>query len=125
MAPALIENAVRQQSPIIANPVAIGDARAYVTALVVLDPEALEEFANAHGLTGSFEELARSEAVGREVARALDAANESLARPEQVKRFRIVESAWLPGGDELTPTGKLKRRVIAEKYAAEIDRLYA
>jgi long-chain acyl-CoA synthetase len=55
----------------------------------------------------------------------VDAANERLARVEQIKRFTIVEGDWLPGADELTPTMKLKRKPIAEKYAAEIEEMYA
>jgi long-subunit acyl-CoA synthetase (AMP-forming) len=59
------------------------------------------------------------------VAGAVDEANSHLSRVEQVKRYTVLGSDWLPGGDELTPTMKLKRRPIAEKYAAEIEALYA
>ena len=55
----------------------------------------------------------------------VDAANEKLARVEQIKKFTIVEGDWLPGGDELTPTMKLKRKPIAEKYAEAIESMYA
>ena len=55
----------------------------------------------------------------------VDAANEKLARVEGIKRFVILPEEWLPGGDELTPTMKLKRKPITEKYQAEIERLYA
>ena len=55
----------------------------------------------------------------------LDAANAKLSRIEQIKKFRLLASDWLPGGDELTPTMKLKRKPIAEKYAEEIEALYA
>jgi long-chain acyl-CoA synthetase len=54
----------------------------------------------------------------------VDAANATLSRPEQVKRLTLVGGDWLPGGDELTPTMKLKRRPIAEKYAAAIESMY-
>ena len=56
---------------------------------------------------------------------AVAAANERLSRVEQVKRYAVIGSEWLPGGDELTPTSKLKRKPIGEKYSAEIERLYA
>ena len=59
------------------------------------------------------------------VQEGVDAANEQLARVEQIKRFTIVAGDWLPGGDELTPTMKLKRKPIAEKYADEIEAMYA
>ena len=58
------------------------------------------------------------------VAEAVAAANQRLSRVEQVKRFRILEGEWAPGGDELTPTMKLKRKPIDQKYAAEIEALY-
>ncbi len=59
------------------------------------------------------------------VRSAIEQANERLARVEQIKNFTIVPGDWLPGGDELTPTMKLKRRPIEAKYAAEIDAMYA
>ena len=55
----------------------------------------------------------------------VDAANEKMARVEQIKKFKVLPTDWAPGGDELTPTMKLKRKPIAEKYAAEIEALYA
>ena len=62
--------------------------------------------------------------VERELAEAVQRANQQLSRVEQIKRYRVLPDEWLPGGDELTPTMKLKRRPIAEKYAAIIDDLY-
>jgi long-chain acyl-CoA synthetase len=58
------------------------------------------------------------------VQRGLEVANQDLARVEQVKRFAILPVDWEPGGDELTPTMKLKRRPIAERYAEQIEALY-
>jgi len=59
------------------------------------------------------------------VQAGVDKANDRLSRVEQIKKFTILEDDWAPGGDELTPTMKLKRRPIAEKYAGEIERMYA
>ena len=59
------------------------------------------------------------------VAESVEAANQKLARVEGVKKFTIVEGDWLPGGDELTPTMKLKRKPIAEKYDGAIESMYA
>ena len=59
------------------------------------------------------------------IAAAVEEANAHLSRVEQIKKFAILADEWQPGGDELTPTMKLKRKPIAEKYAAEIDALYA
>jgi long-subunit acyl-CoA synthetase (AMP-forming) len=124
--PAMIELRIKQQSPLIGYAVALGDRQPYLTALIVLDEEALRAFAAQHGLEGSFEELTRHPEVRAEVDRAVQAANATLARIEQVKKYTIMEGAsWLPGGDEITMTMKLKRRVINDKYADEIAALYA
>ena len=58
------------------------------------------------------------------VQEAVEKANANLSRPEQIKRWTLLEQDWNPGGDELTPTMKLKRRPIGEKYAAEIAAMY-
>jgi long-chain acyl-CoA synthetase len=59
------------------------------------------------------------------VRRGVDTANRALARVEQIKKFRLLDEEWQPGGDELTPTMKLKRKPIHEKYAEQIEELYA
>jgi long-chain acyl-CoA synthetase len=106
--------------------VTIGDNRPYNTALIVLDPDAAAGFAAAHENAGaSIAELAKDPAMIAAIQSAVDAANERLSRVERVKKFAILPHVWEPGGDEITPTMKLRRRPIAEKYAAEIDALYA
>jgi long-chain acyl-CoA synthetase len=59
------------------------------------------------------------------VQEGVDVANAKLARVEQIKRFTIVEGDWLPGGEELTPTMKLRRKPIDQKYSAQIEQMYA
>jgi long-subunit acyl-CoA synthetase (AMP-forming) len=125
IAPAMVENRVKQYSPLIGHAVAIGDRRSYLTALIVLDEEALQELAARNGLSGSFAELARDETVRAEVERAVTEANNTLARVEQVKKFTIIDRGWLPGSEEVTQTMKLKRRVIHAKYAGDIEALYS
>jgi long-subunit acyl-CoA synthetase (AMP-forming) len=126
MSPANIEAAIKSSSPLIGQAVCIGDRRPYNTALIVLDSDYAPQWAVAHGLEGtSLEQLATEPEVSEAVQQGIDEANTHLARVEQIKRFKVVPGDWLPGGDELTPTMKLKRRPIAEKYAAEIDELYA
>ena len=73
----------------------------------------------------SLESLAGDERVVAAVQEGVDAANEKLARVEQIKKFTVVPGDWAPGGDELTPTMKLKRKPIAEKYADAIEAMYA
>jgi long-subunit acyl-CoA synthetase (AMP-forming) len=111
--------------PLVDQAVAIGDAKKYISALLTLDPDAAAAWASAHGLEGAeIAELAENEELLAEVQRGVDEANESLAKVEGVKRFKILQEPWEPGGDELTPTMKLKRKPIADKYASEIDGLY-
>jgi long-subunit acyl-CoA synthetase (AMP-forming) len=123
--PAMVEARIKSQSPLIAQAVAVGDRLPYLTALLVLDEEALPRFAQQHGLDGSFVELAARPEVQAEVQRAVDAANATLARIEQVKRFMVLADSWTAGSDELTPSLKLKRRNILTRYAPEIAELYA
>ena len=123
LSPANIEARLKQV-PLVSQAVAIGDQRKYVSALLTLDPEAAEAWASGHGVEGDLASLAENEELIAEVETGLATANEDLARVEQVKRFKILPADWEPGGDELTPTMKLKRKPIAEKYAAEIDSLY-
>jgi long-subunit acyl-CoA synthetase (AMP-forming) len=126
MSPANIESKAKASSPLIGQVAAIGDRRSYVTALITLDPDVATGFAKQHGIEDdSFASLAEEGAVVDEVQRGVDSANEGLARVEQIKRFRILPTDWEPGGEELTPTMKLKRKPIAEKYAEEIEALYA
>ena len=119
MSPANIEAAIKSSSPMIAQACCIGDGRRYNTALIVLDADFAPQWAAQHGITAtSLNELATDEQVVAEVQTAVDAANEQLARVEQIKKFSIVRGDWLPGGDELTPTMKLKRRPIASQVRA-------
>ena len=110
MSPANIESTLKAASPLIGSAVVIGDRRPFNVALIVLDPEAAARLEN-----GSAEDA---------VAEAVEKANARLSNVEQIKRHKLLETEWEPGGDELTPTMKLKRKPIAEKYAEEIDALY-
>jgi long-subunit acyl-CoA synthetase (AMP-forming) len=109
MSPANIESTLKAASPAIGQAVCIGDARPYNVALLVLDPDGAAAIAD----------------LDAELAAAVERANVQLSRVEQIKRYSVLDSEWLPGGDELTPTMKLKRKPIAEKYRTVIDDLYA
>ncbi len=125
MSPANIESALKSASPLIGQACVIGDRRPYNVALLVLDPDALPVFAAAHDLDAeALGSLGAAETLIAAVADAVAAANARLSRVEQIKKFKILDEDWLPGGDELTPTMKLKRKPIAEKYGDEIEALY-
>jgi long-chain acyl-CoA synthetase len=126
MSPVNIESRLKTSHPLIGTAVAIGDRRPYNVALIVLDPDACGAFAKEHGIAdGSPAALARDARVQEAVASAIEEANSHLSRVEQIKKWALLEAEWQPGGDELTPTMKLKRRPIEQKYAAEIDGLYS
>src|SRR5215472_11228833 len=126
MSPANIEAAILAASPLIAQVVAIGDRRPYVVALIALDPDTAAAFAAHHGATGtSAAALASHPAIRAAIEAAVKTGNAKLSRVEQIKSFTILPAFWEPGGQELTPTLKLKRRPIAAKYAEVIDSMYA
>jgi long-subunit acyl-CoA synthetase (AMP-forming) len=126
MSPANIEQKLKAASPLIGQAIAIGDRRPYNVALLVLDPDNGAAWAKEHSLAdASVAALAGNPGVQTAIADAVEQANARMARVEQIKRYTILPTDWEPGGDELTPTSKLKRKPIAEKYTAEIDALYA
>ncbi len=126
MSPANIEAAIKTASPLIGQAITIGDRRPYNTALIVLDADFAPQWATQQGLEGeTLAELSDDPAVIEAVQTGIDEANTHLARVEQIKKFRIVPGDWLPGGDELTPTMKLKRKPIAAKYEPLIEEMYA
>ena len=104
----------------------MGDARNFISVLLVLDPQVAPAWAKSRGVAAaSMPELAEHPAVIEEVRRALTAANSHLSRVEQFKRFTILPTEWSPESEELTPTMKLKRRVIYSKYGPQIEAMYA
>ncbi|MGM7644882.1 AMP-dependent synthetase/ligase [Nocardia sp. JW2] len=125
MSPANIENAIVAHIPFAGPVVAIGDGRPYNTALITLDPDAIAAFAEQHGLTGSVAELAGNPVVLDAVRTGIDAANATLSRVEQIKRFTVLPDVWEPGSDFLTPTTKLRRKPIGAGYADRIAAMYA
>jgi long-chain acyl-CoA synthetase len=125
IAPAAVENLLVAH-PLIGQALAYGDRRPYMVALLTLDGEAAPPWARARGITaGSLAALASDPQVLAEVAAGVAAANEQLARVQQVKRWRLLPVEWTAETEELTPTLKLKRRVVHAKYADVIDSLYA
>jgi long-chain acyl-CoA synthetase len=126
IAPTRVEGLLKEH-PLIGQAVAIGDDRPYVTALIVLDDEIAPGWAAANGVEAAPEdltELADHPAVRAELERAVESANSRLARIEQIKRYHVLPKAWTPESGELTPTLKLKRRVINDRYSADIEALY-
>ena len=125
MSPANIEAALKTSSPLIGQACVIGDGRSYNTALVVLDSDFAPAWAAQHGLKGrTLGDLAGDPDMVAALQEGVERANAKLARVEQIKKFEVVAGDWLPGGEELTPTMKLRRKPIAEKYSEQIEALY-
>jgi long-chain acyl-CoA synthetase len=125
IAPTRIEGLLKEH-PLIGQAVAIGNDKPYVTALIVLDDEILPGWAAAQGIEFTdVPALASHPAVREEIERAVESANSRLARVEQVKRYELITKPWTPESGEVTPTLKLKRRIINDRYAGEIAALYS
>ena len=124
IAPAKLETLLGN-NPIISKACMIGDQRKFLSMIIALDHEEAPEWAAARGLEyqdlASFSELPE---VQDEVARAVAEANESVSRVEQVKKWVIIPDEWTPDSGEVTPSLKLKRRVVLDKYADQIDAMY-
>jgi long-subunit acyl-CoA synthetase (AMP-forming) len=126
MSPTNIENSIKAACPLIGGIIAIGDNRPYNVALIALDPDAGAAYAERTGLCdASGMALSCDPGVAEIVAAGVAAGNEKLSRVEQIKKYEILPTFWEPGGTELTPTMKLRRKPINEKYADRIDSLYA
>jgi long-chain acyl-CoA synthetase len=121
VAPSNIEDALR--SELIANPVVIGDRRPYIAALLTLDASALETFARRNGLPTDRDALVQHPTLLGEIQRRVDSVNQHLANVERVRRWLLLPGEFVVGV-ELTPTFKVRRKVVAEHFAAEIESLY-
>ncbi|HEY4606711.1 MAG TPA: AMP-binding protein, partial [Acidimicrobiia bacterium] len=125
IAPAKLETALGNH-PLITKACMIGDGRKFLSMIIALDHEEAPAWAQARGL--EFVDLAsfsRLPGVQAEVERAVREANETVSPVEQIKKWIIVPDEWTPDSGEVTPSLKLKRRVVLDKYAEEIDSLYA
>ncbi|ONH59909.1 AMP-dependent synthetase [Frankia sp. CcI49] len=145
VSPVAVEMALAAQ-PLVGQVCVVGDGQPGPGALVILDAQATEQWATERWATGQgvvghdpaepvrpatpveladLADLAAHPDLLAELARQIGAANETLVRPEKVRRFRVLAAEWLPDSDELTPTAKLRRAQIAAKYAADIAAMFA
>jgi long-chain acyl-CoA synthetase len=124
IAPSNIENMLKE-SPLVGHALAYGEGKPYVVAILTLDPDVAPIIAGKLGIEGaSLADLAQNPAIVGIVGQAVDSANERLSRPEQVKKWKLLPVEWTAESAELTPTLKLKRRVVHANYANEIESLY-
>lgn len=122
--PSEIENELKF-SPYITDAVVIGEARAYLTSLVMIDQENVEQWAQENSVPfSSYASLCNADPVQKLIEDEIKRVNDKFARVEQIKRFRIIDRLLTAEDDELTPTMKLKRKVIHEKYSDLIESMY-
>ncbi len=122
--PANLENEIKQHS-LVSQCVVVGDRQPYLVALVTLDPEEAVAYAKEHGLPEDPEQLSSIPEIRKAIEDHVDAINEKFARVEQIKKIAILPRDLSQEGGELTPTLKVKRAVVAQKHAPEIEKLYA
>jgi long-chain acyl-CoA synthetase len=125
IAPAKLETALKNH-PLISQACMVGDSKPFMSMILALDPEEAPLWAATKEMTytdlASFSQLPE---VRAELQRALDSANQEVARVEQVKKFTIVPDTWSPDSGEITPSLKLKRNVVLDKYRSDIEEMYS
>ena len=126
VAPAVLEDRLRSHW-LLSQCMVVGDRRPYVAALLTLDAEVLPQWLAEHGHTGPapLESLREDPALLAELQAAVDDANKAVSQAEAIKRFTVLPEDFTVEGGLLTPTLKVKRKVVTERYAAEIEGLYA
>ncbi len=126
VAPQELEGKLKALSPLVSQVLVHGDRRSYVSALVTLDPPALAAWVRARGMDGrGAAELAASPELRADIQRAVDALNAALPRFATVKRFAVLSGEFTEAAGEVTPSQKLKRKLIEERYRATLDSMYA
>jgi long-chain acyl-CoA synthetase len=122
--PANLENEIKQH-PLVSQCVVVGDRQPYLVALITLDPEEVVAYAKEHGLPEDPVQLSANPEIRKSIEDHVDSINEKFARVEQIKKIAILPHDLSQESGELTPTLKVKRAVVAEKHAPEIEKLYA
>ena len=124
VAPARLENLINKHA-LVSQACLVGDGRRYLTLLVALDPDMASGWAESKGVEyDTFEDFSRAPQVLEEVRRIVDSANGEVARVEQARKWFVAPDAWSPETGELTPSLKMKRRVVLQRYSVEIEELY-
>jgi long-chain acyl-CoA synthetase len=124
VAPALIENMLKEHH-LISQAMVYGEGKSYLVALLTLNPIEAGEYARAHGITETPSDLARSNEIVALVKAIVDQVNARVSSTESIKKFVVLESDFEIEKDEITPTGKIKRDVVTERYGEVIENLYA
>ena len=111
--------------PLIAQAVLHAEGRQFVSALIALNADAVAQWARTRGITGAPHELAVNAEVRSEIQSAIDEVNATLSRAESIRRFVTIGEELSVAASELTPTHKVRRNAVLEKYSAQLDALYS
>jgi long-chain acyl-CoA synthetase len=123
VAPAMLEDPIRAH-PLVSQVLVVGDGKPFVGALVTLDPEGVEIWAEERGVRVDLGRLARHDEISSAVQSAVDEANALVSRAESIRRFRILSTEWTEESGHLTPSLKLKRNQVLRDFADEVEALY-
>jgi long-chain acyl-CoA synthetase len=124
IAPQNIENMLKSD-PLISNAMVHGDKRKYLSALITVDPDKIEAIAKEQGIEfDSPEDIMKDERILKLVGESVEAVNQNLARYETLKKWALIDKDFSLEGGELTPTLKVKRKVVTEKYKDILDSFY-
>ncbi|MGC5169647.1 AMP-dependent synthetase/ligase [Microbacterium sp. DT81.1] len=125
VAPAALEDPIRA-NPIVSQVVVVGDQKPFISALITLDSEMLPTWLANNELPAdmSLEDAAKNDKVRAEVQKAIDIANKHVSRAESIRKFKILSTEWTEASGHLTPKMSIKRNVIMEDFASEVDALY-
>ena len=124
VSPSQLED-VLASDPLISQAVVVGDNRSYIAALITIDQETFPAWAEKHGKTGQVGDLLQDGDLVGAVQDAVDKANKTVSRAESIRKFKILAEEFTVEGGELTPTLKLKRNVVHERFSDDIENLYA
>ncbi|KQZ83983.1 long-chain fatty acid--CoA ligase [Microbacterium sp. Root166] len=126
VAPAVLEDPIRA-NPIVGQVVVVGDQKPFISALITLDSEMLPTWLANNGLDKgmSLKDAAANPAVRAEVQRAIDEANKHVSRAESIRKFTLLSTEWTEASGHLTPKMSIKRNVIMDDFATEVDELYS
>ena len=125
VAPAVLEDRLRAH-PLVSQCMVVGDQKPFIACLVTLDPEALPAWAERHGKAGSTAaELAEDPELLAELQTAVDGANLAVSKAEAIRKFVVLTEDWTEQGGQITPSLKVKRKVVMDRYVDEVERLYA
>ncbi len=124
IAPQEIEGKIKSSHPLISQVVVIGDKRPFLSALITLDEEKAPSWAKEQGIEGGIAEIANNERTLKEIEGAINEVNQTMAKVEGIKKFRVLERDFLQEENEITPTMKVKRKQINQSYDEAIEDMY-